>query len=409
MKNYSKNISQNHFNKISILLIFTIYFILTAFHQSSAQDAKEILTKFFENARKNNSAEFSLEFKFQRNIDTAAFVFKPLVKIKRDDNMKKIGVKVWIEYYKDNINTFNGKSTKWLVPEQKKMIIDTIRDSEQLIASNWIYRPIKWMVSNDTSKFNFLKNVCKIEKLDTVIDNVSCYLVVSNSINFSDTVGYDPTLPEQKVTTEYFISHSGFEMKKIHEFVVMKDDSYFESEFAVSNVKLNTEISNEIFILTAPAGYATEYFKIEDPASVNFEKKSAPDFTLKNEKGENVSLKDFRGKVVLLDFWGTWCGWCVRSMPHIQRVYEKLKDKGVVVIGISCQERAGADPEKFMKGKGFNYGLLLKGDDVAYKYGVTGFPTFYLINQEGTIIYYKSGYMENLDAFLIEKISKELN
>jgi thiol-disulfide isomerase/thioredoxin len=114
---------------------------------------------------------------------------------------------------------------------------------------------------------------------------------------------------------------------------------------------------------------------------------AAPDWTLKTPEGKEISLKSLRGKVVLLDFWATWCGPCKMAMPGIQKLHEKYKDKPVAVFGMSCWERnPNADPAAFMKDKKFTYPLLLKADEAATKYRVSGIPTFYLIDPDGKIL-----------------------
>lgn len=117
---------------------------------------------------------------------------------------------------------------------------------------------------------------------------------------------------------------------------------------------------------------------------------AAPDFTLESSTGEKVNLKDLRGKVVLLDFWATWCGPCKMAMPGIQRLHEKFKDKPVAIFGVNCWERS-RDPMSYIKSKGYTYPQLLKADAVASQYQVRGIPTFYLIGPDGKILMANAG------------------
>jgi len=134
----------------------------------------------------------------------------------------------------------------------------------------------------------------------------------------------------------------------------------------------------------------------------------APDWTLKTPDGKEVSLRSLRGKVVLLDFWATWCGPCRMAMPDVQKLYEKYKDKPVAVYGVCTWERG--DPVSFMKQKGYTYPILLQGDEVAARYRVTGIPTFYLIDPEGKILLAYSGLSaENarqVDELIAETLKK---
>lgn len=116
----------------------------------------------------------------------------------------------------------------------------------------------------------------------------------------------------------------------------------------------------------------------------------APDWELKAPDGEVVSLKSLRGQVVVLDFWATWCVPCKIAMPGVQKLHEEFQGKPVQVFGVSTWER-GSDPAKFMKKKGFTYGLLLDGDKVAKNYNVNGIPTFYVIGADGKVLYANAG------------------
>jgi thiol-disulfide isomerase/thioredoxin/outer membrane lipoprotein-sorting protein len=131
----------------------------------------------------------------------------------------------------------------------------------------------------------------------------------------------------------------------------------------------------------------------------------APDWTLKTGDDREVSLKGLRGKIVLLDFWATWCGPCRMAMPDVEKTYQKYKDKPVAVFGVDCWER-GADPIAFMKNNKFTYPILVKGDPVAAAYKVTGIPTFYLIGADGKIMFVYSG-MSPEDAKKVDQLIEE--
>jgi thiol-disulfide isomerase/thioredoxin len=117
---------------------------------------------------------------------------------------------------------------------------------------------------------------------------------------------------------------------------------------------------------------------------------AAPDWALSDATGKEHKLADYKGKVVVLDFWATWCGPCKAAMPGVQAIHDKYKSKGVAVFGVNCWE--SADAAKYMKENKYTYGLLLKGDDVATKYGVSGIPTIYVIGADGKVVYQSTGF-----------------
>jgi peroxiredoxin/outer membrane lipoprotein-sorting protein len=118
----------------------------------------------------------------------------------------------------------------------------------------------------------------------------------------------------------------------------------------------------------------------------------APDWTLKDPGAKLHRLSDYRGKVVVLDFWAVWCIPCHRAMPALQKLHNDLARRGLVVVGISTDEHGG-DPVQLMKDRGYTYELLLNGETISEAYGVAGMPTIYVIGVDGRIIH--SGFGAN--------------
>ena len=120
---------------------------------------------------------------------------------------------------------------------------------------------------------------------------------------------------------------------------------------------------------------------------------AAPDWTLKDAQGRPHRLSDYRGKVVVMDFWAVWCIPCHRAMPALQKLHDELSGRGVVVLGISTFEKGG-DPARLMKDRRYTYGLLLEGESIAEAYGVVGLPTIYVVGVDGRIIHAGGGANE---------------
>lgn len=118
---------------------------------------------------------------------------------------------------------------------------------------------------------------------------------------------------------------------------------------------------------------------------------TAPDWTLHDPLGASVALSEMRGKVVLLDFWGTWCKPCVLALPEVQRLHQDYRDRGVEVVGVNIEHRVGADPAAMMKRKGATYRLALDGKAVVEAYGITTFPSVVVIDREGKVLHTERG------------------
>ncbi len=116
---------------------------------------------------------------------------------------------------------------------------------------------------------------------------------------------------------------------------------------------------------------------------------TAPDFTLPTPEGNDMKLSDLRGKVVLVDFWASWCGPCRRENPHVVQLYNKYKDKGFDVLGVSLDKKRDAW-EKAIKKDGLEWhhvsDLRGWGNEVAKMYSVSSIPHTILLDQEGKII-----------------------
>jgi thiol-disulfide isomerase/thioredoxin len=129
----------------------------------------------------------------------------------------------------------------------------------------------------------------------------------------------------------------------------------------------------------------------------------APAFELPDFEGNKVRLADFKGRVVFLDFWATWCGPCVVAVPYVQALYEKYEDKGVVVIGMNVDDDRDK-ARQFAKEKGLTY-IHLFAQEVGYAYSVMGIPTFFIIDQKGIVRYQEAGFAPGLE----KKWEKEID
>ena len=146
---------------------------------------------------------------------------------------------------------------------------------------------------------------------------------------------------------------------------------------------------------------------IKDPrrARENF----APDFAFTSSEGEHITLEDLRGKVVLLDFWGTWCPPCVESVPELRNLYKRYsKDGTFTIIGISSDNDEQEWREFTVKNKMVWPQYRDENHQILRAYGIRAFPTYILIDHEGIVRFSSIGLSWQRSASLSDAISKQI-
>ncbi len=129
--------------------------------------------------------------------------------------------------------------------------------------------------------------------------------------------------------------------------------------------------------------------------------KDAPMWSLENAEGITINLADLNGKVVVLDFWATWCGPCRMAMPVINEFVREHAKEDVVVFSVNVWEKGKKKPAKFMKKNDYAMRLVYGNDELAASYGVRGIPHLCVIDKNGKIRYEESGYSPQLLENLI--------
>jgi peroxiredoxin len=198
------------------------------------------------------------------------------------------------------------------------------------------------------------------------------------------------------------------------------------SQFAQPARPLRLKIHSDLFIVRAPAqqlNLQEDTMKLRIFVSVFVllistlayavqrelltrlpEPKPAPDFTLEDTQGNTHSLSDYRGKVVILNFWATWCRPCRKEMPSMQRAWEQVRDQGVVLLAVNWEE----DKETiavFTDKYPVDFPILMDKDgSVAKQWEVKGLPTTYVIDPQGQAVYRVVGEREWDDPELLETV-----
>ncbi len=154
------------------------------------------------------------------------------------------------------------------------------------------------------------------------------------------------------------------------------------------------------------ADYAQKALEREAAKKNTVEGNVAPDFTLKSIDGKNISLSSLKGKVVVLDFWGSWCVWCIKGMPKMKEYYAKYKGK-LEILGIDCNDTEQKWRDAVKKHELPWLHVRNEGNpDVTVLYGISGFPTKIVIDAEGKISKVVVGESEDFYTYLDQLLGK---
>ena len=166
---------------------------------------------------------------------------------------------------------------------------------------------------------------------------------------------------------------------------VTTSSHYFQSESAIGTALLDGVRASTTESTSDISGAAVERTRPKPIKVLRASGKAAPDFDLTLLNGGSFRLSDHLGKVVVLNFWGSWCPPCRWEMPDFQEMYQEYRDDGVVFVGIAVPPDDEEDARAFTEKIGVTYPVGLDPEgELLIKYRVTSFPTTYLIDREGT-------------------------
>jgi peroxiredoxin len=141
--------------------------------------------------------------------------------------------------------------------------------------------------------------------------------------------------------------------------------------------------------LVIALGAALYYQQLQAGGRAGF---PAPDFMLEDLQGRMYRLSDFKGKIVFLNIWATWCPPCRMEMPSMEQLYRRLKDRDFAMVAISEDEDSKAAVQSFIEQMGITFPILVDPDGVVPgRYGVTGSPETFVIDREGRVIQHTIG------------------
>jgi len=141
-----------------------------------------------------------------------------------------------------------------------------------------------------------------------------------------------------------------------------------------------------LLVLIAGTGYFLVSYQGKEDKVISKDRRKAPPLKLPDIEGTMVSLSEFKGHVVLVDFWATWCVPCIKELPDLKGLYGKYKNKGFTILGVSVDLQGKEVVVPFIKKYQVPYPILLSQGKFIKGYDLIGLPTAYLIDRQGKIV-----------------------
>ena len=133
---------------------------------------------------------------------------------------------------------------------------------------------------------------------------------------------------------------------------------------------------------------------------------SAPDFTLRELQGGNLRLEEYRGQVVLINFWASWCGPCRQEMPILDRLHQRYEETGFAVLGVNV-EGEDAPAKKIVDKTNVTFPVLIdEGQSVSQLYDLEAMPSTVVVDRDGVVRYVHRGYKPGDEAKYVEVVKK---
>ena len=402
-----------------ILYLFLSFFICSSL---LSQDAQTILLESKEKCLEIKSGfyKMSIDKKYMTNKDTITTPYQCFFHKSSEDTIFSI--------FFNNVVPKKGGKGRHSLYTGSELVSYSASDSTGII-----YSVDKWADYIQSIKHNFAfytpftnKNAIPLSKEEDFSDSLqhfellgteeilgsACYHIMNTS-DFDKDEDENQMITPLSMETHYWISKKELIplQYSIRYDVLMNQDTMVQYErVSLDSFSLNhLGTRDSVFALSTIPSYIKieEYVEKERPELLEIGAQ-APDGTVVSLDRDTLSLSDYRGNIVILDFFYKSCYPCLLAMPGLQKLHENYADRGLIVLGINPFDKPEEGLKKFLKNRNVSYPVVLSDRDLPKAYKVSAYPTLYVVDKTGKIIYQQMGYgeeaEEELEGFLLERL-----
>lgn len=398
--------------------IFLSCFLLLAVN-SFCQDPIEILAVSREKCQSISNGYYEMARLYKNMSDPDTVVSSSKCYFTKSNATSPFPVLFQIQYFKEGMpkgcSFFNGDElVNYSVIDSTGMIMKMDKWKREIKASSDTYDFFTPFISRNGSplpeKSSFRKNTFHVKWLgEETLNNVKCHHIETRELA---QIEKGVPLEVLDFVRNYWINSEDLLPVQFSETftMVMNMDTVVQYEmFTLEHYDIKSPFDVEKISLAGVPSYIKlkEYTVYFPPKPLPLDT-IAPAWTFSSISGETVSLEGLKGKLVLLDFFFKACMPCIQAMPGLQSLHEKYKEKGLVVIGLNPFDSKEDNLQAFIANQNVDYPVLYASKEIAETYRVSGYPTMYLLDQSGRVLYVEQGFGEGVEAKLEEIIVKNL-
>lgn len=388
--------------------------------ETNAQTAKEILQKSKTACQAIEQGTYQMEsfMKYMDNTDTAHTSYYCTFKKTKEDTV--FSSKFHFTYYYDTTYLghllYNGNEYAYSNEDSGTITVmkmDKWADEVQARKHN-----LKFFTPFTTKNAKplpadsmFDKHNATYTRLDDQIINGQSVFVVKESI--IPEPDRDEMIQVIRRENTFWISQTSLLPIQYDELFILTLGQDTLHQYEITKLKgyaVNQEVENSVFeVASISENYERKEYTTWVAPELLTMGTPAPQFSLVNLVGDSIRLSDYKGKLVLIDFFYKGCYPCIQALPSLQALHKKFEQDGLVVLGIDPYDDIEKDKlDEFMQKQGVTYTVLLATREIPKQYRVSAYPTMYLIDKQGTVLSTQVGYGPDVEADLEKRIEEAL-